>query len=119
MKRVHRRRDSYTKTTSMAKSHFLRLIMFLVEMLFKQFEDAQLECPRGRGRRHSHPLGKLVTPAVIKQTIHFSHIFLEIMTPSPVGISPNDNTIWRAATNPRLKPIIDEMSKHVVPNKNV
>ncbi|MBS7278654.1 MAG: transposase [Candidatus Freyarchaeota archaeon] len=36
------------------------------------------------------------------------------MAPSLVGIAPDDNTIWRAATNPKLKPIIDEMSKQVV-----
>jgi hypothetical protein len=114
MKRVHRRRDSYYQDYFRArKPHFLRLIVFLVETLFKRSEDAQLECPRGRGRRRSYPLGKLVALAVIKQIIHCSYVFLEIMAPSLVGISPDDNTIWRAATNPKLKPIIDEMSKQV------
>lgn len=115
MNKVHRRRDSYYQDYFRArKPHFLQLIVFLVETLFGRFEDGQLECPRGRGRRRSYPLGKLVALAVIKQIIHCSYIFLEIIAPSLVGIAPDDNTIWRAATNPKLKPIIDEMSKQVV-----
>jgi len=114
MNKVHRRRDSYYQDYFRArKPHFLRLIVFLVETLFKHSEDGQLECPRGRGRRRSYPMGKLVALAVIKQIIHCSYVFLEIMAPSLVGIAPDDNTIWRAATNPKLKPIIDEMSRKV------
>ncbi|MEX2752462.1 MAG: transposase [Candidatus Freyarchaeota archaeon] len=114
MNKVHRRRDSYYQDYFRArKPHFLRLIVFLVETLFKHSEDGQLESPRGRGRRRSYPMGKLVALAVIKQIIHCSYVFLEIVAPSLVGIAPDDNTIWRAATNPRLKPIIDEMSRKV------
>ncbi len=115
MNKVHKRRDSYYQNYFRArKARFLRLIVFLVETLFNHFEDGQLGCPRGRGRQRSYPLGKLIALAVIKQIIHCSYVFLEMLAPSLVGIAPDDNTIWRAATNPKLKPIVDEMSKQVV-----
>ena len=107
----HRRREGYYKSYFRArKPRFLLLVVSLVGLLF---DGPERDEPR-RGRPPTYPLWRLVALAVIKQVTGCSYIFLETLAPFLVGIAPDDNTIWRAATNPELKPIIDEMSRTVV-----
>jgi len=107
----HRRGEGYYESYFRArKPRFLLLVVSLVGLLFDSPERNE---PR-RGRPPTYPLWKLVALAVIKQVTGCSYIFLEMLAPFLVGIAPDDNTVWRAATNPELKPIIDEMSRTVV-----
>ncbi len=94
MEESRRRRRGYWRIYFRSRKKEIRRVVEATRRLLKSCSDPWTR--PGRGRPYKYPAKEMVVLCVLKVYFDMSYLDVENLAPVLLGISPDDNTIWRA-----------------------